>query len=237
MVEVDQEILEKALNALNKTKELICSALQLTNAVNRGTILPGQFKKNLQVFESDSGNRFNISLDWEQRPDYFKKVVGQDIQSCIINYAIILGKESYSKIPWAQENVDLFAAQKILKFVRDAVGHIYPFATNLSPRGLKESFKKTLIRLLNSIEVPSSKSSIFLSSLKANSLSPPFIFFVISKSEMTSSKTSMRVVPSSWYTFHINCRSKFAIMYLSSVLFRALRQRSRVCLYSLFNEF
>ena len=129
MVEVDQEILEKALNALNKTKELICSALQLTNAVNRGTILPGQFKKNLQVFESDSGNRFNISLDWEQRPDYFKKVVGQDIQSCIINYAIILGKESYSKIPWAQENVDLFAAQKILKFVRDAVGHIYPFAT------------------------------------------------------------------------------------------------------------
>ncbi len=125
MVEVDQEILEKALNALNKTKELICFAIQLTDAVQRGAIRPDQFKKKARVMESGSDDWFDIDLDWKQPPGRFQKVV-YDIQACIINYMSILCKESYTKNLWVdkQQNEDLYAAQMIQKFIRDARAHM-----------------------------------------------------------------------------------------------------------------
>jgi len=125
MVKVDQEILGKALAALNKTKELICFVVQLNDAVKQGAIRPDQFKKKVRVTELSLGNQFDINLDWAQSPVLFKQTA-DDVMSCIINYTAVLCKESYPKSLWVtkEEDEDLYAAQMILKFVRDATGHI-----------------------------------------------------------------------------------------------------------------
>ncbi|MBS0606934.1 MAG: hypothetical protein JSR57_08290 [Verrucomicrobia bacterium] len=122
---IGQEHIEIALASLKKTKELIYYAVQLTDAVQRGAIRPEHFEKCLIVPEPHSKNQFCIELDWTQYPEIFKQTA-DDAQVNIASYAILICKETYSNVLWIDEekNADLYAAQMILKLVRDAMGHM-----------------------------------------------------------------------------------------------------------------
>ena len=120
-----KSIIEKILRVLAKTKELIFYAVQLTDAVQRGTIRPEHFESNLIVPEPHTNNGFHISLDWSKFPEIFL-LIADDAQVHIASYAIIICKESYPKSLWVEEssNPDLYSAQMILKLIRDALGHM-----------------------------------------------------------------------------------------------------------------
>jgi len=114
-----------AIQVIKKTKELIFYSIQLTDAVQKEKILPEHFEKELPVLEPYSDNHFYIELDWTKYPEIFKQTA-DDIQVNATSHAIIICKESYSETLWVkeEENPDLYAAQMVLKLVRDAMGHM-----------------------------------------------------------------------------------------------------------------
>lgn len=120
-----KEAIEISLAAFNKAKEMIWFGIQLADAVNRGSIQPKHFEKNLTVPEPNSKTGFYFELDWTKHPDIFKSTA-DDALICIANYAIIMCKESYPSVLWVKEHEDgdLFSAQIILKLIRDSMGHI-----------------------------------------------------------------------------------------------------------------
>lgn len=122
---MDQIILKTAFNSLNKTKEMIYYSIQLTDAVHKELIRPEHFANHLIMPEPHSSNIFYIDLDWTKHPEIFKQTA-DNAQINIASFAIITCKESYSKLLWVkeEENPDLYAAQIILKLVRDAMGHM-----------------------------------------------------------------------------------------------------------------
>lgn len=63
--------------SLKKSEEIIIYSIQLTDAINRGSITPYHFEKQLIVPEP-SGS-FPIDLDWSQHPDLFK-LTADDLQ-------------------------------------------------------------------------------------------------------------------------------------------------------------
>lgn len=120
---MDKTTLEIALSSLTFTKEMIHYSIQLTDAVQKDRIRPEHFEPRLIVPESH-GN-FRIELDWSQSPKAFK-MRADDAQIHIASFAIITCKESYPEGLWVTEekDSDLYAAQMILKLVRDAMGHM-----------------------------------------------------------------------------------------------------------------
>jgi hypothetical protein len=125
MTQLDKNAIEISLASLLKTKELIYYAIQFTDAVQRGSIQPHHFEKYLIVPEPHLQSQFCVELDWDQHPEIFKKTA-DDAQVHIASYAIVICKESYSNVLWADEkqNPALYSAQMILKLVRDALGHM-----------------------------------------------------------------------------------------------------------------
>ena len=121
----EKAVLDLAYKSILKCKELIFYGVQLSDAVQRGSIQPEYFEKMLIVPEPHSRNGFCINLDWTKHVEIFKETA-DDALIHIASFAIIVCKESYPEVLWVNEkdNSDLYAAQMILKFVRDAMGHM-----------------------------------------------------------------------------------------------------------------
>lgn len=121
----EKDILDLVYKSILKCKELIFYGVQLSEAVQRGSIRPEYFEKQLIVPEPHSRNGFCINLDWTKHVEIFKETA-DDALVHIASFAIIVCKESYPEVLWVNEkdNSDLYAAQMILKFVRDAMGHM-----------------------------------------------------------------------------------------------------------------
>ncbi len=122
---MDNSVRQTAFNSLVKAKEQIFFAIQFDDAVHRGKIHPSDFVKKLQVPEHYSGTSFVIDCDWEKDPENFQRTSSNSMMNAI-NGAIMICKESYheSLRVKCEENSDLYAAQMILKCIRDAVGHV-----------------------------------------------------------------------------------------------------------------
>lgn len=126
MTEQDaKSITNTAIKNLLKTKEMIYFGVQLTDAIQRGTIQPHHFEKNLIVPEPHAQTGFYFELDWTKYPDILK-LTAEDALIHIASFAIIICKESYPSTFWVKENEnsDLFSAQAVLKLIRDAMGHM-----------------------------------------------------------------------------------------------------------------
>ena len=121
----DKQDCKIAIDVLKKTRETIYFSIQLADAVNRESIRPEHFEKNLKIQEKNSNNPFYINLDWTQYPEIFKETAN-DIQVNIISHMIIVCNESYSKELFVkkEDNFDLYSAQKILRLIRNAMAHM-----------------------------------------------------------------------------------------------------------------
>ena len=117
--------IDTTIKSLLKTKEMIYFGIQLTDAIQRETIQPQHFEKNLIVPEPHAETGIYFELDWSKDPDILK-LTAEDALIHIASYAIIICKESYPSIFWVKEHEhpDLFSAQTILKLIRDAMGHM-----------------------------------------------------------------------------------------------------------------
>ncbi len=128
MPNIDKDTLEAALASLKKAEEMISYAIQLCDAVHKEKIRPDDFEKRLVVPEPHSENQFYVDREWAKDPAGFKGA-SNDAQVCIVSYMIILCKESYPAVLWIAEGKEsmqpgLYAAQIILKLIRDAMAHI-----------------------------------------------------------------------------------------------------------------
>jgi hypothetical protein len=122
---MNTNILKTAVQSLKKSKVMIHYSLQLVDSVQRGNIKPEHFEKRLIIPEKSHSNYYKFELDWEKFPEIFKETT-EDAHVFISSYALITCKELCTEDTWVieSEDPDLFAAQNILKLIRNAMAHV-----------------------------------------------------------------------------------------------------------------
>lgn len=114
----------KSIKIIDAISDVIAFSYQMTEAVKQDRITPTMFAKQLTLLEPDSNNFCYIDLDWSLHPELFKKTA-DNVQLNAVAHAITSVKEIYAKDFWVTEkqNPSLYAAQKILQLVRNALSH------------------------------------------------------------------------------------------------------------------
>lgn len=128
MIKVYGVIVER----INKTIEVIDFAMQLSAALQQGTIRP----EHLGAVVVDRGDaEFMVERDWLKSEEYLKKDFADITKIAIVSYQIIICKEAYWRaflkkeqgglgLQKPEKNTDLHGAQMILNVVRNALGHM-----------------------------------------------------------------------------------------------------------------
>lgn len=129
MLERSEIIFQRAIQWIKKTKEIIDFAHQIEASIIYGLIKPQNIIK--EVYVGPENDDYMVRRDWANDKSSLKADFSNTLKINIVSYQIIVLKESYATLfssgllKWAEESIepDLWAAQKILQHVRNALGH------------------------------------------------------------------------------------------------------------------
>jgi hypothetical protein len=125
--------IEIVVNIIKNVCEQFSFAFQFDDAVQRENIMPHQFRESLSVIGTTAP--FSINRDWKQCPDDFK-LAAKNAMWSIIGGGIMILNQNYRALEiQAEQNRSLYAAQELLRHVRNAFGHmkVHPGGKEIHP--------------------------------------------------------------------------------------------------------
>lgn len=136
-----KEKIKSAIEKIKKTKEIIQFAYQLSYSIESASIKPENIISELLITGKED---LHIQRDWSKYPHSLKNDFANTTKINIISFQIIVCKEIYSSLfikyglKWAERdtNSDLYAAQEILRHIRNALGHFKSLPLELEAYGV-----------------------------------------------------------------------------------------------------